>query len=196
MPINDPDALEPLTRGAVKAWLAAGEGSFWITSGVRTREEQIQLRIDNGCPDVWTAPPSSCDVTTAIPGTSKHETGEAVDIGGDKARAARLAPRFGLGLTVPGEDWHFEVVNDEIARTYQDKELTVEQITAILAAIEGLTEVVQRQGRLTRATIQRQEAMTRKRIAKADGATQAELDEIDADLARIDAKITELGGED
>jgi hypothetical protein len=35
-----------------------------------------------------------------------------------RALAAQLAPRFGLGQTVSGEDWHFEVVDEATARTY------------------------------------------------------------------------------
>jgi LAS superfamily LD-carboxypeptidase LdcB len=48
-------------------------------SGYRSPEITARLRIANGCPDVYTAPPSSCRVPTAIPGSSEHEKGLAVD---------------------------------------------------------------------------------------------------------------------
>ena len=32
--------------------------------GFRTKQRQIELRKINGCPDVWTAPSSSCRVPT------------------------------------------------------------------------------------------------------------------------------------
>lgn len=47
--------------------------------GYRSVETTIRLRRANGCPDVWTSPPSSCRVPTARPGTSMHERGLAID---------------------------------------------------------------------------------------------------------------------
>jgi len=43
-----------------------------VYSGARSNEHQAQLRIANGCPDVWTASPSRCRIPTAIPGRSLH----------------------------------------------------------------------------------------------------------------------------
>lgn len=192
MPINDPAVLKDPFRGAVVAWLAAGEGAFWITSGLRTRQEQIDLRVSNGCPDIFTSPASTCRVPTAIPGTSKHERGEAVDVAGDKTLAARLAPRFGLGLTVPGEDWHFEVVNAATAAQYPyNEEFTVEQFDRLIAAIDNLTKVVKRQGDLTRRTVRRQALLTRLDVKRAAKADQADLDAILDELAQLGAEETE-----
>lgn len=47
--------------------------------GYRSIQTTIRLRRANGCPDVYTSPPSSCRVPTARPGTSMHEQGLAVD---------------------------------------------------------------------------------------------------------------------
>lgn len=185
MPINDPRALKPPFREAVIAWLDAGDGAFWISSGLRTRQEQIDLRVSNGCPDIFTSPASTCRVPTAIPGTSKHERGEAVDIAGDKGLAARLAPRFGLGLTVPGEDWHFEVVDPAIASTYPKKGLTMEEVRQITEAINNLAKIVQRQGELTRKSVRRQSLLTRRQAAKHFKATAEELQDIDDELAAL-----------
>ena len=41
-------------------------------SGLRSNSHQASLRVSNGCPDVYTAPASSCRVPTAIPGRSLH----------------------------------------------------------------------------------------------------------------------------
>ncbi len=48
-------------------------------TGVRSYEDQADLRRENGCPDVYTSPPSSCATPTARPGTSNHEFGTAFD---------------------------------------------------------------------------------------------------------------------
>lgn len=92
---------EPL-RTAVKGLLAeANAGSSTprvvISSAFRTRAEQQAL---------WDANPDPARV--APPGTSKHEQGRAVDFGGDLALVAKLAPKYGLAATVPGEPWHYE----------------------------------------------------------------------------------------
>lgn len=105
--------VEPF-KARVEQLLAASAGKVTITSGFRTREQQIALRKKNGCPDVMHSRPNDCRITTAIPGTSKHERGEAVDFGGDLEVAAQLAPRFGLHRTVnvgtPREEkWHYEL---------------------------------------------------------------------------------------
>lgn len=122
MPINDPKALAPPMREATIAWLDAGNGKFWIVSGVRTYDEQVAL---------YQAYLNGTGNLAAVPGTSRHERGLAVDIGGDKALAERLAPQFGLGQTVRGEDWHYEVVNEAIASTYPRKGLTVAEFEII-----------------------------------------------------------------
>lgn len=182
MPINDPHALTPPLREAAVAWLEAGKGAFYVVSGLRTRQEQIDLRVTNGCPDIWTSSASSCRVPTAIPGTSRHETGLAVDVGGDKVLAKRLAPQFGLGLTVPGEDWHFEVVNEAVANTYPKDGFTMAEIDRIIDKLDDVIKSNQRQENLTRTSIRRQALLTRHDVLKAANAEkkliQAVLDEL------------------
>lgn len=101
------DLAEPL-RGRVAELLELAGGTVTIVSGRRSFAEQAALRVRNGCPDVHSSPASTCRVPTAIPGTSKHEEGLAVDLGGDLGLAARLAPQVGLVASVDGEPWHFE----------------------------------------------------------------------------------------
>jgi D-alanyl-D-alanine carboxypeptidase len=86
--------------------------------GFRTKQRQIELRKINGCPDIWTAPASSCRVPTAIPGRSLHEIGMAVDIrsGGrsltSKSRAFKWlqihADEYGF-VNLPSEPWHWSI---------------------------------------------------------------------------------------
>src|SRR5690606_40237092 len=57
----------------LQALIAASGGRVRPGSGWRDIQEQIQLRIRNGCPDIWNAPASSCRVPTAIPGRSNQD---------------------------------------------------------------------------------------------------------------------------
>nr|WP_308128929.1 M15 family metallopeptidase [Actinoplanes polyasparticus] len=86
--------------------------------GFRTRERQIELRKINGCPDVWSAPSSSCRVPTAIPGRSLHELGMAVDITSGGKTLTRTSPAFkwlvlhakAYGfVNLPSEPWHWSI---------------------------------------------------------------------------------------
>jgi hypothetical protein len=96
---------------------AAADGVQLCGGGWRSREEQIRLRTTNGCPDVWSAPSSSCRVPTAIPGTSMHERGLAIDFtcAGELIRSHgnrcfqwldANAARYGL-RNLPAEAWHW-----------------------------------------------------------------------------------------
>lgn len=101
--------LEPF-KTQVDQLVAAGGGRITVESGLRTYQQQLALRRTNGCPDVLRSPPEACRIPTAIPGTSQHEKGLAVDFGGDLGLAAQLAPTYGLHRTVPGEAWHYEPI--------------------------------------------------------------------------------------
>jgi hypothetical protein len=59
---------------------AARDGVPLSGSGWRDMARQAQLRVVNGCPDVWESESTTCDTWTAIPGTSQHEYGLAVDL--------------------------------------------------------------------------------------------------------------------
>jgi D-alanyl-D-alanine carboxypeptidase len=98
---------------------AARAGIPLSGGGFRTEAQQIALRKSNGCPDVWTAPSSSCRVPTAIPGRSLHEVGLAIDLttGGrtitDRRSAAYKwlaanAARYGF-VNLPSEAWHWSL---------------------------------------------------------------------------------------
>ncbi|WP_433795997.1 D-alanyl-D-alanine carboxypeptidase family protein [Actinoplanes sp. CA-252034] len=97
---------------------ARADGVVMSGGGFRTKERQIELRTINGCPDVWTAPASSCRVPTAIPGRSLHELGLAVDVtsGGrtltrkSKAFAWMSAHAADYGfVNLPSEAWHWSI---------------------------------------------------------------------------------------
>ncbi|HEV8675016.1 MAG TPA: M15 family metallopeptidase [Methylomirabilota bacterium] len=105
------ELAEPL-RSRASALLIAAKDRVTIVSGRRTLEEQIALRKAHCGPswyDQYQKPSSQCSPPTARPGHSKHETGEAVDFGGDLGLAAALAPKSGLKRTVASEAWHYEV---------------------------------------------------------------------------------------
>lgn len=87
--------------------------------GYRPIQRQVELRTTNGCPDVYTAPPSSCRVPTARPGFSKHEQGRAIDfqwnggsIGARNGAAFQWlqanAPQYGF-VNLPSEPWHWSI---------------------------------------------------------------------------------------
>ena len=57
-------------------------------SGWRSREQQIALRIKNCQGDISTKPSEYCTPPTAKPGTSRHESGLAIDLACDGERIA------------------------------------------------------------------------------------------------------------
>ena len=97
---------------------ARTDGIVLSGGGFRTRQRQIELRKINGCPDIWTAPASSCRVPTAIPGRSLHEIGLAIDITSDGRTLtatsagfswlAAHASRYGF-VNLPSEPWHWSI---------------------------------------------------------------------------------------
>ena len=97
---------------------AKADGIALYGGGFRTKQRQIELRKINGCPDIWTAPASSCRIPTAIPGRSLHEIGLAIDItsGGRTITAkspafqwlAVHADEYGL-VNLPSEPWHWSI---------------------------------------------------------------------------------------
>ncbi|MEU7905013.1 M15 family metallopeptidase [Actinoplanes sp. NPDC049118] len=97
---------------------AKADGIALSGGGFRTKQRQIELRKINGCPDVWTAPASSCRVPTAIPGRSLHELGLAVDVtSGGRSLTAKSAGfkwlsanarKYGF-VNLPSEPWHWSI---------------------------------------------------------------------------------------
>ncbi|MDE0802937.1 MAG: D-alanyl-D-alanine carboxypeptidase family protein [Acidimicrobiales bacterium] len=98
---------------------ARADGLVLAGWGWRSTQTQIDLRTRNGCPDVYSAPPSTCRVPTAIPGRSMHEQGLAVDFTNNAASITsrsdpaygwlvRHGPAYGL-FNLPSEPWHWSV---------------------------------------------------------------------------------------
>lgn len=91
----------------------------YALSAYRPADEQIYLRKQN-CGtsqyDIYKKPAMQCRPPTAIPGTSQHERGKAIDCGfgyndvPNPARMKQLAAQCGFDYTVEREDWHLEVV--------------------------------------------------------------------------------------
>lgn len=83
-----------------------------MVSARRSSAEQIQLRkVNCGTSDydIYQKPSGECRPVTARPGESKHESGLAVDFGGDLNLVAELAPKYGLGAPIASERWHYEL---------------------------------------------------------------------------------------
>ena len=104
----DAHGLDPRLERSVARLLAAAHGALRVDSGWRSTAEQATLwaeaLIKYGSPeaaDDWVAPP----------GSSMHERGLAVDLGGDLRLAARLVEDLDLPLWRPlaNEPWHFEL---------------------------------------------------------------------------------------
>ncbi|GAA0584794.1 hypothetical protein GCM10010172_82230 [Paractinoplanes ferrugineus] len=100
---------------------AKADGIEISGGGFRTKQRQIELRTINGCPDVWTAPSSSCRVPTAIPGRSLHEIGLAVDVSSGGRTINAKSPAFAWlklhakdygFVNLPAEAWHWSVTGN------------------------------------------------------------------------------------
>lgn len=102
------EGLHPLLQTSVDRLLAAAKGAVTIVSGRRTTERQSELWAEAvaryGDPEI-------ADDWVARPGTSMHEEGLAVDLGGDLDLAARLVDHLGLPLyrPLPHEPYHFQL---------------------------------------------------------------------------------------
>ncbi len=102
------EGLHPVLERAVDDLVRAARGAVHVVSGRRSTERQSVLWADAlaryGDPEV-------ADDWVARPGTSMHERGLAVDLGGDVELAAEIAAQLGLPLhrPLPNEPWHFEL---------------------------------------------------------------------------------------
>lgn len=102
------DGLHPQVAAALDSLLAASGGRVYLVSGYRSTERQAELWAEAlaryGSAEAarrWVAPP----------GSSMHEAGLAIDLGGDLEYAAQLVTELGLPLYRPldHEPWHFEL---------------------------------------------------------------------------------------
>ena len=91
---------------------ARADGVNLTGYGWRSPQRTAELRVINGCPDVYDSPPSSCRIPTARPGQSMHERGLAIDF----ASCWRGSPCFvwlsnnaaNYGFrNLPSESWHW-----------------------------------------------------------------------------------------
>ncbi len=99
------DGLEPTFAQKLQAMIAASGGKITIRSGFRSVGEQQSL-WDAALKKYGSA--SAARKWVAPPGSSNHNKGAAVDLGGDLALAHKLAPRFGLNFPMGHEPWHVE----------------------------------------------------------------------------------------
>ena len=101
--------LHPRLSAAVDALVGASGGRIHVSSGARSTAEQARL-WQEALAKYGTA--EAADDWVAPPGSSMHERGLAVDLGGDLGLAVSLVDRLDLPLWRPmdHEPWHFELV--------------------------------------------------------------------------------------
>ena len=105
----DRHGLHPRLDQAVADLVVAARGEVRVVRGWRSRDRQEEL---------WSAAlarygsAEGADDWVARPGTSMHERGLAVDLGGNVELAAQLVERLDLPLYRPlaHEPWHFELI--------------------------------------------------------------------------------------
>jgi hypothetical protein len=103
------ELAEPLRSRIHTLILDAPRHGLILISGRRTPYQQWLLRHAR-CPGQECDPSCQGVPTTALPGRSKHQTGEAADMGGIDLDWARSQDNF-YGVSsdvVPREPWHFE----------------------------------------------------------------------------------------
>ena len=117
----DPELLRALRRAATRA--AKAEIELFVTSGWRSREYQEQL-FRQAVSKYGSKANAARWVAT--PGTSAHESGDAVDIGQSRATAwlSKHGAAYGLCQIYRNEPWHYELrreaVDDGCPRMYAD----------------------------------------------------------------------------
>lgn len=105
-------------RWVPMAAAAQAEGIVLTGGAYRSRSEQIRLREAHGCGGAR-IDDRSCKGTppTAVPGMSRHETGDAIDVklSGPNQRTSpeylwlqRNANRYGI-YNLPSEPWHWSI---------------------------------------------------------------------------------------
>jgi D-alanyl-D-alanine carboxypeptidase len=117
----DPDLLGALRQAATRA---ANDGvEFFVTSGWRSRKYQEEL-FRQAVSEYGSEEKAAQWVAT--PGTSAHESGNAVDIGpvGAAAWLSEHGARYGLCQIYRNEPWHYELrpvpINRGCPRMYGD----------------------------------------------------------------------------
>jgi D-alanyl-D-alanine carboxypeptidase len=117
----NPDLLRALRQAATRA--AKDRVEFFVTSGWRSRTYQEQL-FRQAVSEYGSEEKAAQWVAT--PGTSAHESGNAVDIGASRAASwlSRHGAKYGLCQIYENEHWHYELrpgaINRGCPRMYAD----------------------------------------------------------------------------
>lgn len=115
---KDPNDLAEPLGSAVRTLIAESKGRVYLVSGHRSGAQQIELRkahCGTSHEAIYDWPASRCHPPTARPGSSKHETGEAADLGGDLGFVRQRANVLGIHASVAGEPWHWEATGPTTA---------------------------------------------------------------------------------
>lgn len=98
------DNMSPALQSIVSRIIQESNGQVWLGSGWRSPEQQRDL-YSRWISGQYNVP------AVARPGTSHHESGTAVDFGGNLELAQRLGLKYGLRFNVDGEAWHGELTD-------------------------------------------------------------------------------------
>ena len=101
--------LHPLLVRSLERLLTAAGGRVHLVSGWRSSAEQSVLWADAVA---RYGDAEAADDWVARPGSSMHERGLAIDLGGDLELARAIVERLGLPLHRPlsNEPWHYELL--------------------------------------------------------------------------------------
>lgn len=119
---GEPAWLEPASAASYTRMLAAGMPAGGITDAGRTRAEQESIFLSRYTPRASGSGPfgnvtwwrgiryvrTSGPSTVAVPGTSKHESGRALDLQPPQEAWVRAHPDHGWRFPIATERWHAE----------------------------------------------------------------------------------------
>lgn len=105
------EGLSPDFAARLNAMIGASNGAITIVSGYRSNEEQQGL-WDKALKK-YNGNEQEAAKYVARPGTSNHNKGLAVDLGGDINLAHKLAPQFGLYFPMDYEPWHIQPLGSQ-----------------------------------------------------------------------------------
>ncbi|SDS86504.1 peptidoglycan-binding protein [Microlunatus soli] len=116
--------LAPSVRSMIASARSAGI-SLHANSSYRSHQSQISLRRQNcgtSYYDIYQKPASQCSPNTAIPGTSIHEYGLAIDFNVSSSSTynwlIKNGPKYGFYRTVASERWHFDTKQKPLGSIY------------------------------------------------------------------------------
>ena len=176
--INSHGAILAPTASASRArMLAAGLPADGVTSSLRDKAEGVHLFLDRYAPSrnrytdrgpfkdvrIWNGKPYKRmhGLPVAVPGTSKHELGLAMDVNPTSPAGKWLlahGAKYGWSRPMPNGDpvhWEFNAAKDTVGKAVAARPITVPKPTgrALLRDIQSRALGVPRTGHMDAATV-------------------------------------------